>query len=384
LELAEYFASQGARVIVATHAYGAPVSTNFESLADVEVIETSDPRLAQVLRESPPDLAWIQHSILPRELLLSAPAVVFVFNHMSHILPAEFTMAADLENSLASAVVFESPRSLEIHRATGVYDRVDPARLQVFGNPAPAAFSAQSGRESATPRLLAVSNHIPPELAEALDELTADFDLTIIGSQLELGAKPQRVTADVLAEFDAVISIGKTVQYALVGGIPVYCYDHFGGPGWIDRANIEHSRWQNFSGRESVTKPSEDIVREVRDGYPAARVEAALLREDWHRVFSLPERMEDLLGFIAAEPRSIESPTAQQIQAQVNVQDAFASYVREWVRRDADATLLQARLEASQGDVANLTAAIEEIKSSRSYRTGNKIVSILSPLKRRR
>jgi hypothetical protein len=94
--------------------------------------------------------------------------------------------------------------------------------------------------------------------------------------------------------------------------------------------------------------------------------------------------MEDLLGFIAAEPRSIESPTAQQIQAQVNVQDAFASYVREWVRRDADATLLQARLEASQGDVANLTAAIEEIKSSRSYRTGNKIVSILSPLKRRR
>ena len=32
-------------------------------------------------------------------------------------------------------------------------------------------------------------------------------------------------------------------------GLPLYCYDHFGGPGYININNIEHNTYFNFSGR---------------------------------------------------------------------------------------------------------------------------------------
>lgn len=39
-------------------------------------------------------------------------------------------------------------------------------------------------------------------------------------------------------------------------GLPLYCYDHFGGPGYININNIEHSTYFNFSGRPERQKRS--------------------------------------------------------------------------------------------------------------------------------
>ncbi|TFC86124.1 hypothetical protein E3T28_07420 [Cryobacterium sinapicolor] len=387
LELAEYLAGQGVEVVIATHSFGYPIREEFDRIEGVTVFELWDVALAANLEARLPDLAWIQHSIIPVVVLEHANEILFVFHHMSSILPAEFTMAAALESSLATAVLFESPRSLEIHRGTGVYEDVEPDRLQVMGNAAPARFGEVSPTPSAERRITVVSNHIPPELVAAFGGLREHFVLDVIGSQTELGAAPRRVTPDTLAGTDAIISIGKTVQYSIVAGVPVYCYDHFGGPGWISRANIEEARWQNFSGRGTGTKSTSEIVAEISEGIDDAVAEAALVRRDWTRVYLLPERLDDLLEFASDRRRAIGDLTRQQIQAHENVQAAFGSYVREWIRmqalsdelKDASAELnativeLETDILEQEDRLTSMNETLDELYSSRLYRTLNGI-----------
>ena len=59
------------------------------------------------------------------------------------------------------------------------------------------------------------------------------------------------MTPEVLAPYDAVVTIGKTVQYALSMGIPAYVYDHFGGVGWLDEDSLEPELHWAFSGQRT-------------------------------------------------------------------------------------------------------------------------------------
>lgn len=117
-------------------------------------------------------------------------------------------------------------------------------------------------------KLLIVSNHIPKELVEAVQVIKShQVKVEVIG----LGNKYQLVTADLLADYDAVVTIGRTVQHALATGMPVYCYDQFGGPGWIKCNNVIDAEFYNFSGR--CTRRALDpvsLASEILDGYSDA------------------------------------------------------------------------------------------------------------------
>lgn len=66
------------------------------------------------------------------------------------------------------------------------------------------------------------------------------------------------VDAKLLLQYDVVITIGRTVQQCLCLGIPIYCYDHFGGPGYITKENIDFNEYYNFSGRQNLFDYSEE------------------------------------------------------------------------------------------------------------------------------
>jgi len=354
LELAEYFAGEGAEVLVVTHAIGHPASDGLQGMAGVTLLQLDDPALEENLRDRLPDLAWVHHSMLPMAVLEHAERIVFVFHHMSSILAAEFSMAAALETELATAVLFESPKSRDVHVATGIYDDLPAERLQVMGNPASPGFAAQR-RGDGTGRILVVSNHIAPEVREAVDSLRDDFEVTLVGSQRDLGAEPQRVTPDLIASADAVVTIGKTVQYSMVVGTPVYVYDQFGGPGWLDQDNLEQTAYENFSGRGFASKSAAEIAAEIRDGLAEARVRADELRILALRRYELSARIETLLEYIEAHRRDVAPIDRRRARAHDLVQQAFGSYVRELSRVQRDAEFLR-------GDVAGLTDALANVE----------------------
>lgn len=70
----------------------------------------------------------------------------------------------------------------------------------------------------------------------------------------------ERIRPAHLAAAEAVVTIGKTVQYALRAGRPVYCYGPHGGPGWLNRENYDAARIANFSGRSHPQKKTAEVI----------------------------------------------------------------------------------------------------------------------------
>lgn len=71
-----------------------------------------------------------------------------------------------------------------------------------------------------------------------------------------------------MLDADVVISIGKTVPYCLASRTPVFIYDHFAGPGYLNAENLERAAWYNFSGRCSRTpRSAEQLATELVEGY---------------------------------------------------------------------------------------------------------------------
>ena len=115
-----------------------------------------------------------------------------------------------------------------------------------------------------------VSNHLVPEVKKALKLLRKRGYKTVI-----YGAKHNyvHITPEILLKEDVVITIGKTVQYCLALGIPIYNYDHFGGVGYITPSNVEEMA-DNFSGSPTTDLPhksAECIADEIIDGFEEAK-----------------------------------------------------------------------------------------------------------------
>ena len=95
--------------------------------------------------------------------------------------------------------------------------------------------------------VLIVSNHVPQELVIAADNLTKQGIRVAAFGRGQKNYK--RLSKNDIQAFDAVVSIGKTVQNAILSRRPIYCYDQFGGPGYITSTNFQTALDFNFSGR---------------------------------------------------------------------------------------------------------------------------------------
>jgi hypothetical protein len=347
LELAEHFGAAGARVTVVTHQHGGLISELLLAAGDVRLWSSADEGLDAYLRANPPDLVWLQHQIVPDAVLSGALDAHVVFNHMSSYEPLERALVPGVERALATASVFNSAETRDRQRESGAFDCFEPDRLRLFANPAPDAMANVERRDRGDGplRLLLISNHIPKELSQAVALLPPDVEVVMIGRQAGAGASPARVSAALLAEVDGVVSIGKSVQYAIAAGLPVYCYDRFGGPGWLDLDNLTVARHHNLSGRGFDRKDADAIARELVDGYVAASASVDALRAACGDELLLGPSLDDLWEFCQTNPRTRSAPdTAAQA-----AQRGMAALGRQWAvlqARDHDAAAVSGELSA--------------------------------------
>lgn len=151
-----------------------------------------------------------------------------------------------------------------------VLERVGPdVDVQVLRNLAPEKWNIHgSVNVRALRRLAVVSNHVPDEVRQLESRFqAAGLSIVFIGGR---GARVE-VTPESLNGFDAVITIGKTVQYCLAIGIPVFLYDYFGGAGWLSAENIARAEYFNYNGKCTGKKYSAaELFELVLSGYPCA------------------------------------------------------------------------------------------------------------------
>ncbi len=305
LELIEHFLEREWVVDVYTHDLGEPMLGEIQKLPSWGRLTLHVADLDQEFAE-PYDLIWVQHSILPpgllRRLADGGVAAPLVWNHLSSFMDVELPRHATLENELAALSLGMSPTTVESLLEFGL----DPETTIVFDNPAPDAFADfESAPVTDLRTLLVVSNHAPAEVREATDLLQASG---VEVSYLGVDDRPVRITPDVLAGFDAVLTIGKTVQYALSMGIPVYLYDHFGGPGWLTESTIAAAAHDSFSGRKDRRQISAgEITAELLEGFAAGRDFATSRRAEHAERWRLSRRIDEL----RADARMTSAPRAK-------------------------------------------------------------------------
>lgn len=265
LEIAEEFARRKWQASVLANAVSDPLRST--ALAN-EIQIFDDPSKVSIADYS---VIWSQHWVLPMchgwEQLIHKDiqrVPVFAYAHLSPFEPLEMP-CGDIEGLLADHVLANSAETKGRLLEIGFAER----RIRVFHNASPQRFFVRvKDHNSSLGRLLVVSNHPPTELLQALDMLRArGIDVTVVGQ----GQNYRRILPSDIANHDAVVTIGKTAIYAILGKTPVFVYDQFGGPGWLTETNWKEQEDHNFSGRPGRRRVDpEKLVIEIVDGYAAA------------------------------------------------------------------------------------------------------------------
>lgn len=309
LELIEWFTDRGWRVDLVTTEFGGPMAAEVAGLVasgslrvlGPDGLDAGDAGLA--VRAEHYDLIWVNHSLIPQSIIapLSTGPIEtpIVWHHMSSVLPLEMPLLADVENALASVITCVSPLARDRIAEFGFSGH----RLELIDNPVPDHVITGAGRDGSGPlaSVLIVSNHPPSELLEAARLLGArGVDVRVVGRD---GTYRRLAPSDIDA-VDAVVTIGKTTQYALVRGVPVYSYDHLGGGGWITEETIDREHYGNFSGRlDERVLTAEQLADEIVEGFERARAFARAYRPTAAHRWSLTRQLEALLADERLRPR---------------------------------------------------------------------------------
>jgi hypothetical protein len=296
LELIEWFISKAYEVELITTRFDNPIRQEVSHYLDSNQL-TVHVNSGQQINPDEFDIIWINHSLVPLGLLthLTKNSIKskVIWLHMGSLNPLEKPIFGELECLASSHILAVSERTRWNLKNLGL----ESGEISIFNNPVPENFIRYTKHVASRKlsSILLVSNHPPEELLEA-GKILKECRITM--SHLGInGDFQQRVSPELLCDYDAVITIGKTTQYCLALGIPVFLYDHFGGAGWLNSSNFEFESSNNFTGYGTNNKMTpQKIASEVISGFPSALSWAQSNKIEKREQLSLDTQMKNLLS----------------------------------------------------------------------------------------
>ncbi|MGN0917126.1 MAG: hypothetical protein ACI4NZ_02865 [Candidatus Enterousia sp.] len=285
-ELGEYFSTLGYNVYVT----GVITNTKTQEYFKVHNIHLFN--IKDLPTDIDFDIVWAHHFPIVPYLIRKGLKYKYLINScISNFLPIDRFMFFP-ENIDMFLTLTEAARKMFISEYN-----FSEKKIYTFPNMAPDIFFVDSIQDkSPEPHKIAiVSNHPPKELLDAMDILKRkNIAVTVYG-----GANSVDITPEILSQYDVIVSIGKTVQYALAMGIPVYNYDHFGGSVYININNIDIEESENFSGRSFRTKKSAiQIATEVINQYNDVVPQTHTLKQIAETRYKLSVQVQKLLNIL--------------------------------------------------------------------------------------
>ncbi len=367
LELATFFKACKAKVIVFTWFLDNPMKQEFEKKQIEVTMDENDIRLTNT------DIAWIHHQVIPKRLLdnlqKKTDKPTFYFFHMSplDILPIEHPYLCNLESKIASKSFFSSE---------GTKDsliRLFPSLKEkacVLENLLPEDFYNYTHKPTVLKKILIVSNHPPKELQIAASILRQQgFLVDYLGQT----SQEKLITVEVLAQYDLVVTIGKTVIYCLGANIPVYIYDHFGGPGFLSNKNFAKTRYRTFSGRGFRKKTPEQIIHDLKNNYQNAIIYQQNNLNCFRSFFSINNQLIKLL------PEQVNShPISYEISdEQFNTVSAILGLVNSKVTSENLLLSTQHKNDLLKQKLEETEKNYENIVNSKRYKLISKIADLI-------
>ena len=350
LEIGELLQKAGYRVSLHCNYLAEPMAS---LLFNSQIVASDSDNFPNVFEY---DFVWSQHHVISLALAHNPQPDRWETRFVSaHLSPYEPFEAIGIVSGLylGSRIVANSlETALRLSELA-----VDPEKVVLSYNACPESFWS----DNVTPknylkRILLVSNHPPIEVLEALQFLqAAGIDVHHIGSTGEY----RRVRPEDITNADAVITIGKTVQYAVMGATPIYCYDHFGGPGWLVAGNFEIAEKFNFSGRGcGEQKTPNQIATEILEGHALSAEFVYTKRVSRRELYSL----DKLLNRLTTEKSMdvLQSEIQRKLfKDRLDMEAIFSAIVRRSFRSEHGISV--ALTEAKENAVKS-TKALDEFK----------------------
>lgn len=216
------------------------------------------------------DLVWSQHGLLP--ILLEKNKLPNKINTKivsCHLSPYDELEKVGVRMAMALSAMFvaNSNETADDMEFAGI----PRANIINLFNACPDKYGIGPRKTNANVinNIAIISNHVPGEIFKVARLMKKNgINVIIYGRQ----GRVVKIEPRIIQNLDAVISIGKSCQYAIRAGVPVYCYDRFGGPGWLSADNFEKAELFNFSGRCVNSRKSPQIIfDEIIGGWKEAR-----------------------------------------------------------------------------------------------------------------
>lgn len=288
LQLCEGLRDLGISADVATFFYDDPIKRLFEE-SGIKVLNLFD----QEISYNEYDVFWTHHIHTINHLVLNSDRkdTKIIYSCLS---PLSSLAAPPVFHKAVNCILSNSRGNTEVLLSEGVQDE----KIFYFPNFVPESFfKSQRVNHSEFPsRIAIISNHPPDELYEFAHIASfAGFAVNVIG----FSGSAIYVDPALLIQYDLVISIGKTAQYCFATKVPFYCYDHFGGPGFITPDNLDISETYNFSGRAINRRlTGQELFQDISQNYSQALNNLDILYNYCYENFHLEKNLSKLIDFL--------------------------------------------------------------------------------------
>ena len=283
--IAKRFKELGYKVYMLAMYFGDPlysqVKDSFDEIIDITKNEFDFSKIEF-------DLVWVHHSFLLNWLIFEykIKAKKIIVSSLSPVVP--FESMPPYANDL-SLVLANSQETKEQLLKEGINE------VFVLENYSFKSYFEQENEVKELKNIAIVSNHIPDEVMEAKKMLEEKkYNVQIYG----VAGKKELITDEILKKYDAIISIGKTVQYAMSLQIPIYVYDIHGGEGYLTLENLEKNRAKNFSGRGFNKKSAGEIYTEITQKFNEALKIAPEIKKYAYDNFCFENNIDKILQII--------------------------------------------------------------------------------------
>lgn len=158
-------------------------------------------------------------------------------------------------------------------------------------------FDVDYNRNSVLKNIAIVSNHVPKELEDFKDysKKNSDINVDIYGMHHNY----KLITAELLEDYDLVISIGKTIFYSVAMGIPSYTYDELCTVGYITRENYKENLNNNFANSLVYNKKTgKEIFDDIIKNYDSVVKQTDVLKKMAKDDFYFDNLMDELVDNI--------------------------------------------------------------------------------------
>lgn len=283
--IAKRFKELGYEVYMLAMYFGEPLYTevkeNFDYIIDIKKNDFDFTNIEF-------DIVWAHHSFLLNWLIFEKglKAKRIIASSLSPVVPFEFI--PNYANDL-SLVLANSKETKEALINEGIKE------VHVLENYSFKKYFEQENDIKSLKNIAIVSNHIPQEVKEAKKLLESNgYNVQIYGIE----GKRELIDDKILKKYDAIISIGKTVQYAMSLQIPIYVYDIHGGEGYITLENIEKNREKNFSGRGFEKKGEKQIYTEIVENFSKTLKIMPEIKEYAYKNFCFENNIDKIIEII--------------------------------------------------------------------------------------